>query len=232
MMTDDLAGQIRSWLLTEGYPLEYAVAREFRQQRIAAQQGATYRDSSAEGKLREIDVLGELRGSGRKAWVVVECKAARLPWVVLTHELPVGEWQPLLVSSSYNWRQLIQRTIAIPHRHGFSLVQALKKGDQDPAYAALHQVTSAASGMLTAKEREGAAFAMPVLVVSSPLYALHVDDDGAEEVKEADWQRILWAGAVGGRTVVDVVHRPALAAYVRELRANLSTVLTEDTGPY
>ncbi len=222
-MGAQLDDQVRAWLETEGYPLEYRVARELRKAGFRTQQGRSYTDGTGDGKTREIDVLAEVRAADRSAWVAIECKAARLPWVVLLQEDRAPEWEPIVVTQDWSFTERVRQSFVIGPRFGFALLQALKKSDQDPGFAVLSQATSAARGILEARDRPG--FSIPVVVISSPLLSMFVDDVGEESLQRCSWQRLVWHGSRYGRTLVDVVTVDGLSDYATRLRAELDVAL-------
>jgi hypothetical protein len=227
----DLDGQVRKWLDTEGYPLEYAVARELRRNRFRTFHGLSYVDRST-GRPREIDVVAELQSSDRAIWLTIECKASALPWVVLTEESRPADWGLFIASSSAHWEARIRRQLAIPVNHGFSLVQALKRGDQDLAFVALNQAAGAAAGLLESPHRDRPGLVLPVVVVSSPLYSLFVETSGEEILTRVPWSRLIWSGASIGRTLLDVVTREGLSGYAQTLHEDLTAILAPDDYPY
>src|SRR5262245_44117623 len=159
---------------------------------FAVMQGSSY--STAEGRVRDIDVLCQLWRPDRTAWAVLECKATPNPWVVLLREGQAPAWTPIAHTQSYrHLPQAIKDELTPTGRFGYTLVQAFKTSDQDPAFAARSQVTNAARQVPEALDAAG--FSVPVLVVSAPLFTAWIGPDGADELEAAESVRLIWSGA-------------------------------------
>jgi hypothetical protein len=226
--SDELREKVRKWLRSEGYPLEYAAARAMRQAKFAVMQGASY--ANDDGRVRDIDVLGQVRRPDRNAWAVLECKASPNPWVALMREGRAPAWSPLVHSSSFHLPQVIKERLTPTGRFGYALVQAFKSSDQDPAYTALSQVTNAARRV--PEELDAAGFAVPVLVVSGPLFTAWIDPDGEDQLAPAEWVRLVWAGGMNRSTIVDVVNARGLEDYAGRLRADFEAIFDGETSPW
>ena len=226
--SDELHEMVRKWLRSEGYPLEYAAARAMRQAKFGVMQGASY--TTDDGRVRDIDVLCQVRRPDRTAWAVLECKASPNPWVALMREGRAPAWSPLVHSSSFGLPKAIKDRLTPTGRFGYTLVQAFKSSDQDPAYTALSQVTSAARRV--PEELDAAGFAVPVLVVSGPLFTAWIEPDGNDQLAPAEWVRLVWAGGMGGSTIVDVVNARGLGAYAERLRADFEAIYDSETSSW
>jgi hypothetical protein len=227
--------RVRAFLKREGYPLEYEAARTLSRAGFNTEQGLTYIDSE-DGKsvTREIDVVAWLHESVRARFralvgLIVECKAAREPWLVLTrHDDDAGWLEPRSLVMSDRFGKVFDASSLhapawkVQPRHGFGLVQ-VKRGnerrDKDPAYVALVSVVKATDGYLSRlharKQSAYGAVLIPVLVTAGPLFQLGLREDGTEVLEPVVWQRLLWNGSTvrAASTVVDVVTRNHLPQY-------------------
>jgi hypothetical protein len=139
---------VRRWIHREGYPLEYATARELHRSGLITEQGHYFVDESeAPPKAREIDVVAWFPPPDSNARVVVrlavECKHATAPWVVFTTEQDIDPVDVLASSAaSHSARNVLVRRarlvrehhavfpefFTLPRRHGFGVVQAFGRG--------------------------------------------------------------------------------------------------------
>lgn len=238
---------VKEFLQKQGYPLEYATARTLKRLGYETQQGLTFRDEDAvPPKTREMDVVATVSGTAPiDVGLVIECKAAPQPWLVLTRttedEAPVA---PHMLTCQDNGRvqptHLQFRGWVLPPRHGFSVVTAggeLKHGQTDPVYAALTGVTKGAASQVNVSVYEFLRVFVPVLVTSGSLLRLGYDDDGTEILDEVLWQRVIWNGSPGtpGPKLVDVVTAGHLEAYGRmmlQALAGLAANLARDQPPH
>lgn len=244
-MTDQPGSQtaeekVRTWLRRQGYPLEYEAARVLRGAGFETIQGWSYRDEDEVGmvRAREIDVLATLTGReplypqddgvGSRFSVAVECKHMTAPWLVLTTAHPPA-WEPVVS----DWMELLVRqaklsagaAFPLPSEVGFSVKTA---GDKDMAHASLMQATNAASAACVQRPPGSPPlWALPLVVVRGDLFTLGYDRRGRESLIEVPWCRLVWHGAdaISFPTVVDVVTRPYLRTYARQLKKTAADVL-------
>ena len=197
--------KVLDWLQKTGFPLEMEAASAFRRAGFDVRQSFTYPDPQSE-KGREIDVLAtnpDIVGVIDVSFVV-ECKASPNPWVVLTSEDALSNYNRLFAFAvtsnaasealSARWRQglgKISPYIERPTRGGYGFRQAFGK-DNDPAYSAAVAVMKACRGV--AQDREGIprlAFAFPIIVVDSPLFECSLRENGEglhlTEVEQSDF---------------------------------------------
>lgn len=222
--------KVRQWLEKTGFPLEMEAAAAFRRVGFEVKQSITYPDPQSE-KGREIDVLAtqpDLIGVIDVS-IVVECKASPNPWVVLTSEDALANYNRLFAFAvtskaarevlAGRWRQSLARLepyIKRPARGGYGLRQAFGK-DNDPAYAAAVSVMKACRGV--AEDREGIprlAFAFPVIVVDAPLLECSLAENGQDlqlvEVEESEFLFSIHVPEQVG-CCVRVIRRENLAKY-------------------
>lgn len=245
----DIRERVQQYIDSSGFPLEFFAADNLAAAGFLPRHGRTYESRPTLGAdvvHREIDVLAELPDArlARPAALVVECKRAMAPWVVIVGErdpepqLQVvhrrGHGKPLKRELARAARQALG--IVPPLAFGLTKVRNPSKGGgerEDPTdpFDAVRQVLSAAVGatsMLPA-----GAIVHPVLVVEGRLFRYQ----HGLEVAEVPAARMVWWGAPTGPmpVVLDVVSRVGFdVAYVLGLRddlVRLSHVLGADQGP-
>ncbi len=232
--------RVRTWLLRQGYPLEYEAARVLRGAGFETIQGWSYRDEDEAGmvRAREIDVLATLTGreplypqeEGAKSRfsVAIECKHMTAPWLVLTTAHPPA-WEPVVS----DWMEILVRQAKLSTAAAFPLAPEVgfsvkTAGDKDVAHASLMQATNAASAACVQRPPGSPPqWALPLVVVRGDLFTLGYDRRGRESLTEVPWCRLVWHGAdaISFPTVVDVVTRPHLRAYARQLKKTAADVL-------
>jgi hypothetical protein len=100
-----------------------------------------------------------------------------------------------------------------------------RRSQLDHAFNAVRQAVSAADGVLRENPQHLPTIAIPVVVVSSRLYAVSFGS-GMEEIIEVPWERILWRGdRTAAPRTIDVVSENGLSAYVREASAGAAEML-------
>jgi hypothetical protein len=154
---NELKKKVKSWLESQGYPLEMYVAKKFAEFGFDIGQSVYYKDIET-GKSREIDVIAFKYFNSYGVWFnlafVIECKLSRdKPWIVFKNK-------DLLNDSEYikerfatkNTKLLIdlilenhgiENCILIGKKSrltGYSVTQAFTQG-QDITFAALNGVT-------------------------------------------------------------------------------------------
>jgi hypothetical protein len=171
---------------------------------------------------------------------VIECKTATQPWLILRGESEGGKWEatgrfPMNhvsetdVLGALEWEE-DPWLLRLPPNHGFRVMAtwnggnarvrdqpsaAERKASRDPAFDAVRQAVSAAEGLLHADPRHLATLAVPVLVVSSALYAVRFEQ-GREVIDPVSWERVLWRGHRSAEArAIDVVAGAAVSEYAR-----------------
>lgn len=236
-----LSERVADWLHTEGYPLEFATAAEFRKHGFHVRQGQHVRDKDSSVP-REIDVLADqthdLGGAFVRLHHVVECKYSHdKPWVVFTsvaggispaacvaQTIGSKAGEALLWAIAGDPAVHSLSHFAVPERPGFGGRQAFAKG-QDLVYSALQSVTSL-STLVVRRYAEGhrrasqalafAAVAFPVVVVDGELFESYLDPQtGDLVVKEANQLRLHWKGSEAWplHATIDIVRFSALGQF-------------------
>jgi hypothetical protein len=236
-----LLARVGSWLESEGYPLEFATAAEFRRVGLDVRQ-AEYTKQSGDRPRREVDVVAHLtrRGvSNLRIEFVVECKwSAEKPWVLFAS--PDGMTPAACVTQSFGsqlaellaWKEAGCSDLAKMSlfrqlgRTSFGGRQAFSKS-ADVVFDALRAVTGNAYAL--AREYDGTAvrpqrnglpewgtMTVPVIVVEGRLFEAF-DSGGTMGLEEVDASRVHFRGAEGrghGIATVHIVRANALRGFV------------------
>jgi hypothetical protein len=227
---------VESWVERQGYALERETAATLNGLWFQSTLGRHYVDVVTD-KVREIDLVAEaVVPSSRVAlFAVIECKRsspAAGAWIARESALrrPHREWAPIMSPDMAVWiKDLVGAVVAAfplgrdrydEERVAFSVVEATDESN-DVAYDAIRQAVDGALGW--ARERDGLALCVPVVVMDVPLFALYHADGGDEPLVEVPWRRVLW-GTPSGQTVVDVVTTVHLLEYAGVLRNSLEGV--------
>ncbi len=240
--------KVCQWLDRTGFPLEMEAASAFRRAGFEVRQSFTYPDPQSE-KGREIDVLATQPDFMRVIEIsfIVECKASPNPWVVLTSEDALRNYNRLFafaITSNAARRVLAERWqqglgkilphIERPSRGGYGFRQAFAK-DNDPAYSAAIAVMKASQGV--AKDREGMpklAFAFPVIVVDAPLFECSLAENNSglnlEEVEQSNFLFSVHTPQEIGCCVKVVTRRKlnSYAGWAKELADTITMELKEE----
>lgn len=236
---------VSKWLHRQGYPFEFAVAKAFRDAGFDVYQGIHYpADSPDSAGAREIDVLAVRQELVQKhpmtkctVAFVVECKASSQPWATFRGESAGGKWEAIghypmngvteaHVLGALEWEQ-DPWLLALPPNHSYRVVATWQSDDQnvaakssssarrDAAFAAVAQVLAAAEGLLEHGPPHLPTVAIPVLAVSSSLYAIS-SQTADSEIVAVDWERVAWRGDRDAQPrVFDVVAGAAVEEYAR-----------------
>ena len=197
--------KVLSWINKTGFPLEMEAAKAFRNAGFEVRQSATHLDPE-EQKGREIDVLAQ-----DPDWMgvvdiyfVVECKSSDKPWIVLVADDVLSNFSRVhsfavtsedAKSEMFSiWRnnEDFNDLLNKPARCGYSFRQALG-GKNDRAYSAAISALKACAGLTrerTASVLKRFAFALPVIVVDTPIFECTLNSDGEidlVEVQESDF---------------------------------------------
>jgi hypothetical protein len=209
--------------------LELEVAGAFRKAGFDVTQSAVYADPETE-KGREIDVIAYSRDAIGliQVFFVIECKASSNPWVVLINReqhsgptyyslgLAAEATREALPHGALYGNSHLSQLLQMTHSGGYGIRQAFCK-DNDPAYGAAISVLKAAKMRASEKtsKPDRLVFAMPVLVVDSPIFECHVADNGALEFKEVPISEFFFTAYVPEQTksVIRIVSRRALPSY-------------------
>ncbi|WP_146779529.1 hypothetical protein [Vreelandella sulfidaeris] len=200
--------KVLTWINKSGFPLEMEAAKAFRNAGFEVRQSATHLDPQ-EQKGREIDVLAQ-----DPDWIgvidiyfVVECKSSDKPWVVLmaddvlsnfnrVHAFAVTsiDAKPEIFSVWHN-NEDFKFLLGKSTRCGYSFRQALG-GKNDQAYTASISVLKACAGLTrerTASALKRFAFALPVIVVDTPIFECTLNSNGDIELAEVDQSDFLFS---------------------------------------
>lgn len=232
-MTVDERTSVEQFIQSSGFPLEFAAARQLRSAGFVPRHGRTYEAVSQSGEIvyREIDVLAELIDLrlAMPAQVVVECKHANAPWVVIAGDL---DREPAVAAIQAHAARrpseavaaAIRSTLRIEPPLAFAVVElrttALKSNQVDAAFDAVRQVISAATGANHLVAKKASTLLHPIVVLDGHLWRYQ---DG-KELERVDRARLVWWGEPAGPVarVVDVVTREGFGSeYLLELRDEL-----------
>jgi len=229
---DKLLDDVREWLTTQGYKLEYEAARRLRAAGLDTRQGRTYRDEST-GKTRDVDVLAELLHPALRppqdhvhVFGVVECKWATGPWIVRKAAvLDSEERQAWPIATGRLGGDIAGKFFPLfqgPSPMGFAIDQKRTRGAANEAHDTFLQVVSAARGLVNDEKRQ--AVFHPIVLVGGPLLSLWYEGDGEPRLSRSEWERVVWSGApdLPHPVAVDVVTRSALVDYARVLVGQLT----------
>ena len=241
-----LANKVKDWMTKTGFPLEMSVASAFRKSGFEIRQSLSYLDELTK-KGREIDVLAvdpDPIGIIDIAFVM-ECKASKKPWVVLTSEdtlSGVSRVHTFAITSSYSKEILIKRALEstlgkisklmhLPSHGGYDFRQALG-GNNDPAYSAAIGVIKACLGfnqLSVGKLEKKLTFYFPVIVVDSPLFECYLNKSDEIQLKEVKETKFLFNGYLPDNTTtnITVVHKSQLEKFGIKAR-ELATVLRSE----
>jgi len=225
--------KVREWLQKTGFPLEMQAAAAFRSAGFDVRQSFTFPDPQSD-KGREIDVLAQ----DSDHWLgvievsfVVECKSSQNPWVVLTSDDALSNYNRLFafaVTSGAARSALSDRLtdlgqltpyIERPSRGGYGFRQAFGK-ESDPAYSAAIGAMKASRGV--AQDRVSStipklAFAFPVIVVDSSLYECSLAENEELKLTEVPQSEFLFSAHIPEQIgcCVRVVTKPRLEAFAQ-----------------
>jgi hypothetical protein len=227
---------LRSWLKTQGYPLEMKVAELLRKSEIPWSHGRVYSDPTT-GKSREIDLMGYIDFWHDYEFAVhltFECKHTRdKPWVIFTTDSPTltragyVDAMPATPEGKDDLRRVadipaIQEYLIFqrPQLEGFNFVRAMSD-NQDAAFQAIRGVASAC--LSTARwigENGHSVVYVPIVVVDSPLFECHLPM-GQEEVELVQVQHGMMLYNSGESHVpIHVVHVDGLESFISTAKIN------------
>lgn len=245
-MSDELKQNIRNWINTQGFRLEYRTLQAFKNQGISARMSHYLSDSS--GKPREIDVVAYSMcdkpiQDRMLIRVICECKySTKKPWLLMNSGLQAdvhSDWSGLpkspyldgmskfLTGNEFELKDCWHFSLKQPHAH--TMVQALGKNNVDQAYGALSKISELAWESVDPSTGPDGFFRLitiPCVVVDGPLFSVSYDaikDDFS--IEPVTFGRLAWAGCRSG-TVVDIVHVDALNGYAQTVQATFETLKT------
>jgi hypothetical protein len=225
---------VRTWLTSQGFPLEMRTASAFRKAGFEVRQSVLYRDAET-GKSREMDILAidpDIRGILRIHFVI-ECEATKKPWLLLCSPNTLDGYNRLFsfaVSSRETKAALSDRLPEIiaerpwlrkPGLTGFSLRQAFSENDL--AYAAALSLAKATDDLVNRDRDKYTArlcLAFPIIVVESPLIRCDLAEDGEVLLEEVDQGEFLFHAdpPKGFGTYIRVVTANQLTAFAIEAK--------------
>jgi hypothetical protein len=219
-------------------------AAAFRAAGFEIRQSYTYPDPQSD-KGREIDVLAidpDFLGIIEISFVL-ECKSSKKPWVVLTSEDALANYNRLFafaVTSEAAKKSLASRLpnfgalepyISRPSHRGYGFRQAFSENN-DSAYATAIGVIKACAGI--ARDRQETkiprlSFVFPIIVVDSPLFECSLKNDGDLELKEVEKSEFLFSARIPDHvgTCVRVIKKEQLKAFSEKAKILANTIRSE-----
>jgi hypothetical protein len=203
-----LDNKVLEWIKKTGFPLEMQAASAFRAAGFEIRQSYTYPDPQSD-KGREIDVLAQDPDPNRigiiEIFFVLECKASTKPWVVLTSENALANYNQIFafaVTSEAASKVLadqifddlqIPSYLKRPSKCGYGFRQALGNNN-DIAYGAAISAIKACRGITQdslSSKIPRLSFAFPAIVVDSPLFECSLEDSGELRLQEVEESEFL-----------------------------------------
>jgi hypothetical protein len=237
--------RVRSWLKTQGYPLELRVAQALRAIGVWSDHGRVYSDPITR-KVREIDLMGYFdywRPAEFSVHLVFECKHSRdKPWVMFctADEMMMAAGfvasmpatpsaKDALVSVADETSIQDLRLFRRPSLLGFRIVRA-HTDNQDAAFHSVYGVTGACVSSANEARRHGVPIVyVPVVVLDAPLILCYLSEKGKDvELQEVKHGMLLHTSAGHDRIPIHVAHVDALEQFVADIKrdsAKLHTVV-------
>lgn len=242
MSDPSLSDKVKSWLETQGYPLEMRVASEFRKSEFEVAQSFYYRDEDT-GKARELDVFArafDVRGYVNFMFAV-ECKSSKKPWLILSTNdtLSGNRLFTFAVSDDFTRKILVEKDYLswllenIPwfKKHdlrGYSVRQAFTDQQEiDVPFAAAISVFKAAHSLVAPDKQhhyDKLSFAFPVIVIDSPLFRCTLADDDSltlEMISQGEFMFDVPGLQFG---TIRIVTKDALPSFVREAADTIKVI--------
>lgn len=243
--------RLEEWVRQQGYPLELAVANQFRQGEFSVVQGTYYEDPQ-EKIAREIDVVAT-RYSTTSACdlqftAVLECKSSsEKPWVVFTSLTRKNERAAVrlraasLAGKTYLTKGALDQDVRalelfqLRARVGYGVTQAFT-GGKDVAYAALMGAAKAAADQLRDYTDNWDAYeplaliVFPVVVTDARLFECFIDESGELRLEEASRLTVSWQHPGVGKPLllIDIVRSDAVPSYVGIMKEALALLSSKD----
>ncbi|RJQ24376.1 hypothetical protein C4565_09925 [Candidatus Parcubacteria bacterium] len=249
-MTEELAKKVKSWLDSQGYPLEMKVARCFQNAGFRVSSSEYYLDPD-ENKPREIDVIASLEetiaGKNFQLAFVVECKVSKdSPWVCFQgipeqkRDSSIGfiarlatiQGKDLLTEVSCNPDITTNRLFELPENHAYGVTNALKNKIDLP-YQAIVGARKAANALIAHYDKIQAppnpihtvCIAFPLVVVDTPIYNCVLGPDGNIDLEEVTSQTILRTGFDTYYSIVEIVSASSLELFISSKAEVMSVFL-------
>lgn len=240
-----LKNNVLEWLRKTGFPLEMETASALRAAGFDIRQSFSYSDPQSD-KGREIDVLAvdhDIVGLIDISFVF-ECKSSKNPWIVLTSEDALENYNRLhsfAITSEAAKKSLTRRLnnqfgalkpyICRPSQGGYGLKQALG-GNNDTAYSAAIGVLKASSGVAGVNRESQIpylSFVFPVIVVDSPLFECSLKSDGDLELKEVEESEFLFSAHIPHHvgTCIKIIKKERLKDFAKNAKTLAETIRME-----
>jgi hypothetical protein len=261
-MSEDqkLEVKILDWLSKEGYPLEFAVANIFRQNRFAAFQGRYVRDSKSNNP-REVDVVAQmdqrLRNGFLRVSYFIECKWTKeKPWIIFTDSssrISPGACIAQSVSTKLadailhyltNDNRIQQLSIfRTPERPGFNGRQAFSS-QSDIVYSSLQSIVSASFSEINeyqlhhTKPTDSLSFGVlikPIIIIEGKLFeSFYNSESNSVEICEQSMIRLHWKGSDAWKfhSTIDIITIDALTNYLPQLYIETKVLLDSMNSVY
>jgi hypothetical protein len=205
---------VRQWLEGEGFPLEMRVAAAFRKTGFDVRQSSLYTDPES-AKNREIDVIATDPDHIGIVEIhfVVECKSSKKPWVLLTSEDVLSNYNRLfalgvlskdvLKSFAHRTGELMETLpwLRKSSRSGYALRHAFS-GSHDFAYSAAMSVAKACDSLVRQPDARYIApfiLAFPVIVIDTPLFECTLKSNGQIQLDEVSQGEFLFVARLPSR---------------------------------
>ena len=224
-----LEKKVKTWVETQGYPLEMRVAEILRKADVNADPYRVYEDTTT-GKTREIDIVGYFDNPTISVHLVVECKHARdKPWLLFctTHRALTPKAYVESVPCTPKARAALKRvskSSRVQHMKlfevmplvGFRLVR-VHTDNQDAAHHAVIGLGSACASTAAAIGRYGhSVIYPPVIVIDAPLLQCHLPDEGSDlEITEVPSGLLLHRAE--HHTPIHVVHIDSFTEFIETI---------------
>ncbi len=239
-----LGQKVLEWVKKTGFPLEMEAAAAFRDAGFEIRQSYSYPDPQSD-KGREIDVLAidpDFIGVIEVSFVL-ECKSSKKPWVVLTSEDALANYNRLFafaVTSEAAKKSLVSRLpkfgtlepyISRSSHGGYGFRQAFSENN-DSAYATAIGVIKACAG--AARDRKESkipclSFVFPIIVVDSPLFECSLKNDGDLKLKEVEESEFLFSARIPDHvgTCIRVIKKGQLKTFAEKAKILANTIRSE-----
>jgi hypothetical protein len=229
--------KLKTWLQTQGYPLEMFAAQLLRKHRFAVTQSEFYADPES-GDQREVDMVGYIQESipDRKiirCRLVVECKVSKdKPWVMFTCDTRLAAPAKVVQRATSRPGHELLYALAkqpdiqqlpifdVPPRAGYGVTQGFTSGN-DSAYSACIAVAKAARGVAIQYDSKSysligtsvAEIVFPVILIEGRLFEAFLTENNELMVEEISSGVLVWRNPVVGmpHTIIHVVTREAFS---------------------
>ena len=249
--------KLRTWLASQGYPLELMVARHFQRTGALVVQSDYYSDPVTQ-ESREIDVVASWHDDIDRIFVrvsvLVECKASRdKPWLLFSSpETRLAAPARVAQRAGSQLARLALREIAknnevqalpmfqVPDCPAYGVRQGFAE-KVDVCFAAISGVAAAAAAHSKLPDSQNSLLGrldlleiiLPVVVTDARLFSVLLDAEGELEINERDSGVLLWRNPVVGlpHTIVHVVRSSSLPTFCEMISKSATDFLTMCRGP-